>query len=288
MSGLATAVRIVVGAPLLWVGIAIAQWLAAKLASVPTIVAVSAAVEGYGPGTRPESVERVLAVVAEVVIAEPSVLAVLVVSVGVAAVVSAIVWTVLSGAVIARYALADVDRAPSRHEVGGRWAATLPAVVVQTLWHWLLRVAAVVAAATAVGSLPDPALAIVTGITLLVSAVALDLARAGVVTEQASRFHPRTAARAFTVALRTPGLLLPAVGLAAAGWLAAGVTAMAALWSLSDPGWLWGARAATAVGLAFVLVRLAFVARHPATADLVKPPERDSEADPEPDPEPAG
>lgn len=267
------ALRLVAGGPGLVAALILGQWLAAKLAAIPVVAAVTAAIDGYAPGTRPAAYERMLAVVAELVIAQPSVAAVMVTSVISVAIVSAIVWTLASGGVISRYALARPGARPSLEAVGGQWMRTLPSVIVQTGWHLVLRAVVVVAAVTAVDSLPKSLGWAVIGITLLLATVALDLARVAVVTGVARPYHPATAARAFMVALRTPSLLVPASLLALVGWLATGTTLMAGLWALSDPSWLWVARACTAVGLLSGLTRLAFVLGHPARADLIATPE---------------
>ena len=278
-AGLWRALRIVAGSPGLVGGLILGQWIAAKLAAMPVVAAVASAIDGYAPGTRPAAYERILAVVVELVIAQPSVAAAMVTSVVSVAILSAIVWTLAAGGVITRYSLATPGVRPSLEAVGGQWLRTLPSVIVQTAWHLLLRAVVVVVAVTAVDSLPQSLGWAVIGITLLLATVALDLARVGAVTGVARPYHPATAARAFMVALRTPSLLVPAGLLALAGWLATGTTLMAGLWALSDPSWLWVARACSAVGLVLGLTRIAFVLGHPARADLVPATEHSDDPD---------
>jgi len=265
---LATAARIVVTAPVLLGVVAMGQWVLAKVLSVPVVAGVSAATEGYAPGTRPEAYERIVASVAELIIAEPSIAATVVVTLVATAVVGWAVWSLLAGAALARYAPAWSGETPTREQVGGRWVATLPGVVTQSLWHLPLRGLALFAVATAIADLPDSLRIGVIGITLLVTIVALDLARAGVVTGHGQPFHPRTAARAFMVALRTPQLLLPAVGLAALGLACVGATMVFSIWAASQPGWVWAARGMSLVTLTLGLTRLSLIVGHPALAGL--------------------
>jgi len=267
LDALVAAGQRVLGAPILFVGTAIAQWAAAWLVAAPVLVAVTAATEGFAPGTRPAAYERILAVVAELVLAEPSVAAVLLASLGVTAMTSAVLWTLLSGGVIARFWLAADDR-PSLEAVGGLWLRRFPSVTVQSLWHFGLRAVVMLAATTAAANLPEVLFWPVIVITLLLCIVALDVVRAGAVRGHGQPFHPRTTWRAFAVALRTPTLALPAALLAAAGLTCSGATVLMALWTLGDPTWLWGARGLSAVTLALGLARVAFVTHHPSLAGL--------------------
>lgn len=280
---LTMAARIVVTAPVLLGVVAMGQWVLAKVLSVPVVAGVSAATEGYAPGTRPEAYERIVANVAELVIAEPSIAATLVVTLLATAIVGWAVWTLLAGAALARYAPAWSGETPTRERVGGTWLATLPGVVTQSLWHLPLRGLALFAVANAVTDLPPSLRFGVIGITLLVTIVALDLARAGVVTGHGQAFHPRTAARAFMVALRTPQLLLPAVGLAALGMACAGATVVFSIWAVTEPGWVWAARGLSLVTLTLGLTRLSLVVGHPALEGLARKTDEGTKDDPDRD-----
>lgn len=276
-SRFARTAAIVLGAPGWLVGLALSQWLLAKLAAMPVVAAVTAATEGHAPGSRPEAYERLLAVVAELFVTSPSVAAVAVAMLAVTTVVSTIGWTVLSTAVLARYVAAWRGASVSRDAVASAWARALPGVVVQSLWHWALRAALLWAALLATAELPDEIGWAVTGITLCISIVALDVARAAVVGGIGGTLHPRTAARAFMVALRTPALLLPAAVMAAVGLVVTAGTLWAAIQALWDPSWLWGARALNLAGLVVGLLRLAWVAEHPAVAGVAQPPKPDDD-----------
>ena len=277
------AVGRVARAPVLIATIALAQWLLAKLVALPVVAGVEAATEGYAPGIRPAAVERIVAVVAELFIAEPSVASTMVTVVFASAVISFVVWSLLSAGVLARLAPTPDGSAPSLATVGAAALGRLPGVLAQSGWHMLLRAAAILAMFTATGALPGPIPALVIGITTALAIVALDLARAGVVVGDASPYHPRTAWRALITVVRTPALSLPAGAMAALGLACAGSTSLMALWALSDPTWLWGARALSVVTLVLGLVRIAFVAGHPAALALAAASPMVATSDPAPD-----
>ncbi|MCX4240067.1 hypothetical protein [Paraliomyxa miuraensis] len=121
-------------------------------------------------------------------------------------VTSALAWVVLSPLVIARLA-----GHRSAEALGSRALAKVPAVVVQSLWHGLLRAVLMLAVVMAARSLPPLALAIAAGLAWLCAGVALDATRVAVVEHDAAPWHPRTAWRGFVRVLRRPRLLIPGV-----------------------------------------------------------------------------
>lgn len=127
----------------------------------------------------------------------------IVLSLIVGGIVAALAWTLLSPLLIARLG----GRRPWS-ELGGRALSKLPAVVVQSLWHLVLRAVLVLAVAL---STPEPAQWITVLLAWLLMGVALDATRVAVVEHDASPYHPRTAWRGLVRAVRRPGLMLPCV-----------------------------------------------------------------------------
>jgi hypothetical protein len=126
------------------------------------------------------------------------------------AIASACAWTLLSGLLVVRL---SGERDPGA--IASRWVSTLPAVVVQSIWHLVLRGLLVFAVLTAAGSLPRMLSWPLLVLAWSVSIVALDAARASVVLTDARPFHPRTAAAALLAVVRTPRRFAGAVLLAA-------------------------------------------------------------------------
>lgn len=117
----------------------------------------------------------------------------------VAGLVGALAWTLLVGLVIVRLSGA---REPGA--IATRFASTLPAVVVQSAWHLLLRGVLVFAVLTAAAGLPQMLAWPLLVLAWSVSIVALDVARVSVVIGDARPYHPRTAAAALLSVVRTP------------------------------------------------------------------------------------
>lgn len=116
-----------------------------------------------------------------------------------AAVGAALSWTLLSGLLVTR--LSGERR---RDVVIERFVATLPAVIVQSGWHLVLRALLVFAVLAIAGSLPRFLSWPLLVLAWTISIVALDRVRAEVVLGDARRYHPRTAAAALLAVVRTP------------------------------------------------------------------------------------
>lgn len=166
------------------------------------------------------------------------------------------VWTSISPALILR--LQGV-RAPA--ELGYGWAKSLGAVWVQTLWHLLLRALLLVVLWASVGALGPPWNLLLVAAALMLSSVALDLARVGVVRHGASPYHPATAAYAFVRALQHPRTLL-VVG---AAWLlqvfSAAAILYAAMVAVGPGSMIWPMRFVALLAVVAGLWRLALAVR---------------------------
>lgn len=166
------------------------------------------------------------------------------VALGVSGVLSALVWMGLGPLIIARLA----GRAWA--EAGGHALRTLPAVIVQTLWHGVLRATLVLAVLLSVQPLPRAVAGGLLAIAWLWCGVALDVTRVAVVEHDASPFHLRTALRGFSYTVRRPALSVPCA-LMSLGQLAITATLLWLALAGLDAGTPWGARllAALSVGL---------------------------------------
>jgi len=202
MSRVIGGLRRLLAAPGLWLGTWIAVAFIAGLVGIRMRFVVAAAV---GPFDALD-LDRVLFATLDVVRDHPSLSTGLVTSVLASAIVGAISWTLLSPLVIAR--LAGVPPRPWS-EVGSLALTKIPAVVVQSLWHLLMRVALMLAVLLSVQPLPAWVAWFIGGITWLVTAVALDATRVAVVEHDAAPWHIRSTWRGFTRVVRRPGLLIP-------------------------------------------------------------------------------
>lgn len=124
------------------------------------------------------------------------------------AVVGVVLWTTLSGGIITRLATATSWQATAAASV--RW---LPAMIVTSLWHLLLR--AVLVGVVVGVTYAAPRLVAVPLIALfaMISTCALDIARVHVVLHGARSFHIKTAFGGFVAAFRNPVLLAKSVAL---------------------------------------------------------------------------
>ncbi|MCA9709055.1 MAG: hypothetical protein KDK70_24635 [Myxococcales bacterium] len=201
MSAVAGGLRRLLAAPGLWVG----AWLGlAALAFVSgrlVGVVVSAAVVPFDALRADHLIFGLLDVLED----HPAAAAAMAVTLAASTLISALGWMLLSPLGIARLA----DRTRDWAEVGGRALRTLPAVVVQTLWHGVLRALLVLAVLLTVQPLPGVVAWGLLGLAWVVAGVALDATRVAVVEHDAAPFHVRTAVRGFLYAVRRPRLLLP-------------------------------------------------------------------------------
>ena len=162
-------------------------------------------------------------------------------------------WSLVSGLVIGR--LADFPRS----EVAGRWASTLPGVLVTSVWHLVIRGALLVVVAFATAPLPRSVALLALAGALAVSTLALDIARTQVVLHDAARFHVRTATNAYVQAVRQWPLLIRALGPWFLQMLVVVVSAWLALASLGGESHLWAVRALSLMAVVFGLWRVALV-----------------------------
>ncbi len=160
--------------------------------------------------------------------------------------VAFVLFFVLTGGIVARLA--------GRSDFGGNAARALPAVVVQSLYHAVLRAVFLVLVFLAVAPAPETVAWPILALAYLLSVHAYDLTRVRACTA-ARRFHPKLAVVAFRdVLTRAPGATAAAVGLGLAGWALA---ALAAYLTLAADTWTGPAgRIAAAAGLVVGLLRL--------------------------------
>jgi hypothetical protein len=177
----------------------------------------------------------------------------------------AVVWMLLSGALITRL---HGERDPQG--IGSAWLASLPRVIVTSGWHLLVRAVVLLVVVVATSTLGSTPLLIALILALLISSGALDVARVHVVLHDAPGYHPKTALRAFGLLLKRPRVLASFAGL----WLVqigiAGSIAVLGLRGLGSDAMMLGARAAALAGTFIGLWRLAVVVH--AAPLLFEPP----------------
>jgi hypothetical protein len=181
-----------------------------------------------------------------------------------AAALGLLAWTLLAGAVIARLS----DGRPSTEALATGWR-TLPAVLVQTAWHVVLRAVVVLAALSTASALPPAAGWPVLWVVWALCTVGLDLARVRVVTGGEAPFHPRTAALALVDVVRGAGRWWPAMILAAISALLPATIVWLGASNLGANAMPTFARAMSLVALLVGLWRIALVAMRapPSAAD---------------------
>lgn len=241
--------RRLLGAPGLWLGTWVGLWIVARLVAVVAEAPVAAAVGPYDALDR----DAVLFGLIDVLRLHPAASAGLVAAVLGGALVSGVAWLLLSPLVIARLAGHRTAAA-----LGARALAGLPGVVVQSLWHALLRGALVLAMVMAMRSLPGPVMWIAVGLGWLVTGVALDASRVAVVEHAAAPWHPKTAWRGLVRVIKRPAVLLPGVLLGLGQLLVSGVILWLALAGLGG-GAPWGPRLLALVSVGLGLWRVAVV-----------------------------
>lgn len=247
--------RRLLGAPGLWIGGWVALAWMAWLVGTQVQFVVAAAV---GPFDALD-LERVLFGVADVVRTHPELLVGLIASVIGGTVVSAVGWLVVSPVVIAR--LAGHRRL---RELGGRGLGALPGVVVQSLWHSVLRAVLVAVVLMSAQPLPEVVIVGLVVIVWMAAGVALDATRVAVVEHGAAPWHIKTAWRGFVRVAKRPRVLVPGVLL---GVLQLGVS-LAIVWiALAGlgSGSAWVPRGLALVSVGLGLWRIAIVVEDAAS-----------------------
>ena len=202
MSAVVGGLRRVIGAPGLWLacwlGLAAIAWLVGLWVQLLAAVAV-------GPFDALD-LERVAFGIADVLRVHPELIAGMLDAVLGGALVSGVAWTAVSPLLIARLAGRTTLR-----DVGATALAGLPGVVVQSLWHALLRAVLVVVVMLSAQPLPPWAIWTLVGVAWLLAGVALDATRVSVVEGGASPWHPKTAWRGLVRVIKRPRVLVPGV-----------------------------------------------------------------------------
>jgi len=202
MSIVIAGARRVIGAPGLWlacwVGLAAIAWVVGGYVQLLVAAAV-------GPFDALD-LGRVVYGIADVLRVYPELMPGIAMAVIIGGAVSGIAWTVVSPVVIARLA----GRTGLR-EVGATALAGLPGVVVQSLWHVVLRAVLVAAVMMSAQPLPKWGIWVLVGVVWLAAGVALDATRVAVVEGDAAPWHVKTAWRGFVRVARRPRVLVPGV-----------------------------------------------------------------------------
>lgn len=170
-------------------------------------------------------------------------------------IVAAGAWALLFPVAVARLAGRDWPEATARA------VATLPGVLVQSLWHLPLRAALVLVVAMSVQPLPVAVAGGLLAAVWLVCGVCLDVSRVAVVEHGASPYHPRTAWRGLVTAVRSPWLLLPCALLALAQLALSATLLWLAVAGLAG-GSTWPPRLAALLSVGLGLWRIATVVEH--------------------------
>lgn len=181
-----------------WVGLAALAWVVGAQVQFLTV----AAVEPFDA----LDLDRVVFGLVDVLGDHRDVGAGLAVAVLAGTLVSGLAWTLLSPLVIARLAGHTGARA-----LGGQALAGLPGVVVQSLWHLLLRAVLMVVVLISVQPLPVAVTWVAGTLTWLVAGVALDATRVAVVEHEAAPWHIKTAWRGLVRVVKRPRMLVPGV-----------------------------------------------------------------------------
>lgn len=244
------ALRRVLSAPWLWLGLVTLQLAIAAAIAAPVRVVLRSAM---GPFTIGDE-QQLLGPLFELLAHNPAVSAALVASLAVSGALGLLLAPLLAGAVIIRLSgpcnVGEQARASVSH---------FPAALVIGIYGLILRVLLALVAA-ALGTL-HPALQIATiAASLGLTTIAVDLARVRTVVGRANGFHPRTFIQALTAV--TPGLWLRSTALSAAQWATACGILLVAVHGMGT-GWaLWLARALTGLAVFFALWRVAVAVEH--------------------------
>jgi hypothetical protein len=235
-------------------GLVVALWLVeigiAAFVGYSARQAVAAALGGYsvlGDG-------HLLFAIADLLIDHPAVASQIVSSAIGSAVLGVVLWTILAGGIVSR--LAGVVGWERLTAASARW---LPAIVVTSLWHLLLRGILVAAVMLGTAALPRMVTAPILALVVLVCTCALDISRVHVVQHGARGFHIRTAWMGFVQAVRHPALLGKSVALSLCQWACVVAIFAVAGFGLGTVGTLLLARPLALLSLLFGLWRIAVV-----------------------------
>lgn len=256
MSHLVRALRLIgrglrrlVGAPGLWVGcwllLLAMAWVVGQ--EVQSLVAAA-----LGPFDVLD-LDRVVFGVASVLRTYPELQVGALASVLGGTLVAALGWLVVSPLVIARLAGHTGLR-----ELGARGLGALPAVVVQSLWHAVLRTVLVAAVLMSAQPLPGEVIVALVVVVWMAAGVALDATRVAVVEHGAAPWHIKTAWRGLVRAAKRPRVLVPGVLL---GVLQLGVSLLIVWLALAGLGSssAWVPRGLALVSVGLGLWRIAIV-----------------------------
>lgn len=251
MNALRGGLRRLLANPGLWIGTWIGLVLGAALVGGLVRAIVASAVVPFGvlhPG-------RVLYGLAEILAEHPAVATTVVVGIVSSAVLSGLAWLLLSPLCIARLAGRPWP------EAAARAMQTLPAILVQSLWHLVLRIVVLLALLLTVQPLPPLVAWPLMAVGWVMMGVALDITRVSVCEHDAAPFHIRSTWRGVVQAVRRPGLTLPCALLSIGQLLLAGGLLWLALVGL-ESGSTWLPRLITLVSVGLGLGRIATVVEH--------------------------
>ena len=190
---------------------------------------------------------------------------------GAAVIAAALCWTVLSPFVIARLAGKGLG------EIGEIGMRSLPAVIVQTLWHTVMRVAAFFMVLMMVAAAPGAVKLLLIVVAAGATALALDVVRVQVTLHDAARFSIRSAFFAFVRTFKNLRFLAAGVGIYALQVGTSVAILMLGLHSIGPGSTLWVVRVLALVTVVAGLWRLAFVVDLGAVS-LEKAPEPEEDA----------
>lgn len=238
-----------IGAPALWLGCWVALAAMAWVVGGQVTFLVAAAV---GPFDALE-LGRVVFGLGDVLRVHPELMTGITMMLLVGGLVSAIGWLLVSPVVIARLA----GRKELR-DLGATALAGLPAVVVQSLWHAVLRAVLVALVLMSTQPLPGWIVWVLVGVVWLAAGVALDATRVAVVESDAAPWHIKTAWRGFVRVAKRPRVLVPGVLLGASQVVVSAAIVWLALRGLGS-GAVWGARVLALVSVGLGLWRVGIV-----------------------------
>ena len=165
----------------------------------------------------------------------------------------AVTWTLLSPLLIVR-----LTGSRPWSELGSRALSGLAPVLVQSLWHLLMRALLMLLVVVSVISAPPIVLWILGPLVWFISGAAQDATRVAVVEHGAAPWHIRSAIQGLGRVLRRPKLLVPCVVLSAGQLAITGTIMWMALAGLSA-GSLWGVRLLSVLSVGLGLWRIATV-----------------------------
>jgi hypothetical protein len=244
-----SSLRRVLRVPGLWLGLCAFQLVLAWLLAQPIAGAVRAAM-GSRTWAHPD---RLIAAVAELVAAEPALVAVFVAATGASALLGAGVALLVRGGVLQRL---DAPGPGAWAEFGRASLGHLPALALIGLYGVVLRLLLSLVASRLAGA--HVLVEVVALVLLLTFATcAGDLAAARRVLHGERGLHPREYARACLDVARSPRLWLASGALSLARWAVAAAIVVGAVHGVGAPWSPWHARALACVAVFLALWRTA-------------------------------